>query len=129
MNRPSEIQLGMFGREDERLGHPLWVEKWSNRKAFWIGVHAGQGLSAPAIERALGEQDTANVIAHMMNVWGFRLDGEKHTHGIVRVPVAAVHRTDIAREATARETDLPDLCRQILAGVAAGDLYKAVLDL
>jgi len=127
-NRPSEEQLHMFGGEPERLGHPLFTERWNNRKAFWIGVHVGHGLSAPAIEKALGEQDTANTIAHMVNFWGYRLDGDQHTHAKLRIPLSAKHRTLHASEALARDMTLPELCQQILENVARDDLWKAVID-
>lgn len=123
-----EIQLGMFGRAPERIGHDLFKEVWSNRKAFWIGLYTGQGLSAPAIEKALGEQDTANVIAHMVNVWGYRLAGDQHTYEKVRVPMAARHRTMLAEEAMKREMELPELCRRVLVQVATDDLFKAIIE-
>jgi hypothetical protein len=126
---PSEEQLHMFGGEPERLGHPLFTERWGNRKAFWIGLYTGHGLSAPAIEKALGEQDTANTIAHMVNFWGYRLDGEQHTHGKVRVPLSAKHRTMLADEAMNREMSMPELCRRILVQVAQDDMYRAILEL
>jgi hypothetical protein len=131
MTARSEEQLHMFGGEPERLGHPLFSEKWSNRKCFMIGLYTGQGMSAPAIEKALGEQDTANTIAHMVNVWGYRLDGERHTHATVRVPLAAAHRTTLANEALRRDITMPELTRRLLVQIAQdGDtLFPAILDL
>lgn len=119
----------MFGREDERLGHPLFTERWSNRKAFKIGVYAGQGYSAPAIANRLADGVTSNVISTMLAEWGFRLNGDRHTYAMVKVPVAAQHRTLIAAAAERRDTTMQDLMRQVEARVATDDLYQSILDL
>lgn len=124
----TDDDTNLFGEPLPRLGAPLFAERWDNRKCARIGYMAGQGLSAPAIERALGENGTANTIAHMLNVWGIRLPQGKHTHGPVKVMLSARHRTMLAAEAMSRETDLPELCRRILVQVASDDLYAAVLE-
>lgn len=118
----------LFGDELPRLGHPLFRERWDNRKAFWIGVYAGQGYSGPAIEEELGEHGTANTITHMCNMWGFRLPEGRYGYGEVTVRLHARFRTAHAREARERKTTMPDLFAQILTKVAQDDLWRAILD-
>ena len=121
----------MFGGEPERLGHPLFVEKWSNRRAFRIGLMTGQGMTAPAIARALGDGVPPNLITAMLSEWGHKLDGDRHTHGPVKVMLSAKHRTMLADEAMRRGIDMPELCRRLLVQIAQdGDtLFPAILDL
>lgn len=128
-NPRSEIQLGMFGDEPERMGHPLFTERWSNRKAFKIGVMAGQGMTAAAICNALHDGSTPNLITAMFSEWGFKVSEGEHTHKPVKVILAGRHRTMLADEARKRETDMPELCRRILVQVAQDDMYRAVLDI
>ena len=129
MNRPSEEQLHMFGGEPERLGHPLFTERWSNRKAFKIGLMAGQGMTAAAICKALNDGSTPNLITAMFSEWGFKVSEGEHTHKPVKVMLAGRHRTLLADEARQREIDMPDLCRRILVQVAQDDMYRAILDI
>jgi hypothetical protein len=130
MNRRSEeVQLGMFGREEERLGHPLFTERWSNRKAFRIGVMAGQGMTAAAICNALNDGSTPNLITAMFSEWGFKVSEGEHTHKPVKVMLAGRHRTMLADEARNREIDMPELCRRVLVQVAQDDMYRAILEL
>lgn len=118
----------LFG-EPVRLGAPLFVERWSNRKAFWIGVYAGQGLTTPAICDRLADGVTPNVVRAMASDWGFTLpDDVPSSYGPVRVMLAAKDRTRIAAEAKARGVDMPDLCRMVLSQIARDQLWKAVLD-
>eukprot|EP00873_Tetraselmis_striata_P030361 jgi/Tetstr1/450625/TSEL_037661.t1 len=118
----------MFGGEPERLGHPLFQERWSNRRAFKIGLMAGQGMTAPAIARALGDGVPPNLITAMLSEWGHKLEGETHTYGIVKVPMAAKHRTLHSIEAMNRGTDLPDLIRQIQEKWDAKSVRMALAD-
>lgn len=118
----------LFGEELPRLGAPLFSEKWSNRKCAWIGLYAGKGYPAPAIEVALRETHTANTIAHMLNEWGIYLNGEMHTYAKIPVPMAAKHRTMLATEAMSRDMEMPELCQRILTQVAQDRLYAAVLE-
>jgi hypothetical protein len=124
----SETQLHMFGGEPERLGHPLFQERWSNRRAFKIGLMTGQGMTAPAIARALGDGVPPNLITAMLSEWGHKLEGDRHTHGPVKIMLAAKHRTLLADEARKRDLDMPELCRRVLVQVAQDQLWKAVID-
>ena len=121
--------IDLFGSALPRLGAPLFVERWSNRKAFWIGVYAGQGMSVPAICDRLADGVTVNTVSGMMSHWGFRLPADgKRSYGPVKVMLAAKDRTRIAAEAGARDIDMSELCRRVLASVARDQLWKAVLD-
>ena len=118
----------LFGEPMPRLGAPLFSEQWRNRKVAKIAYMAGQGYSAPSIEVALGEVGTANTIAHMLNEWGFYLNGEMHTYAKIPVPMAAKHRTMLAAEARERDMEMPALCAAILTQIAVDRLYNAVLE-
>lgn len=119
----------LFGDALPRLGAPLFVERWSNRKAFWIGVYTGQGMSIPAICARLADGVTPNTVSGMLTQWGYRLpEAGKRTYGPVKVMLSARDRTRIAAEAGARGLDMSELCRQVLVNVARDELWKAVLD-
>lgn len=118
----------LFGEPVERLGAPLFVERWSNRKAFKIGVMAGQGMTAAAICSVLNDGSTPNLITAMFSEWGFRASEGEHTHRPVKVMLAGRHRTMLAGEARSRNLDLPELCRRILVQIAQDRLYAAILD-
>lgn len=118
----------LFGEPLPRLGAPLFSERWANRKAAKIAYMAGQGYSAPSIAAALGETGTANTIAHMLNEWGFYMNGSMHTYTRVPVPMAAKHRTMLAVEARERDMEMPALCAAILTQIAVDKLYNAILE-
>lgn len=118
----------LFGEALPRLGAPLFSEVWRNRKVAKIAYLAGQGYSAPSIEAALGERGTANTIAHMLNEWGFYLNGSMHTYAKVPVPMAAKHRTMLAAEARSRDMEMPELCARILTQIAVDRLYNAIIE-
>ena len=119
----------MFGGELPRVGAPLFVERWGNRKAFWIGVHAGRGLSAPAICKELGDGVTPNVLTGMMSAWDYKLPSTKRTHGPVKVMLSAKHRTMIHAEAKRRDMDMSELMRRVIVQVAQDRMWTAILDL
>jgi hypothetical protein len=118
----------LFGEPLPRLGAPLFIERWSNRKAFYIGLYTGQGMSIPAICDRLGDGVTPNTVSGMITQWGYRLPAGKHTYGPVKVMLAARDRTKIAAEGGKRGLEIGEICRQVLANVARDDLWKAVLD-
>lgn len=118
----------LFGEDVPRLGAPLFVERWSNRKAFWIGVYAGQGLSLSAMCAELGDGVPPNVVGSMLNHWGFTVSEGMHTYGAVKVLLSGRHRTQLAAEARRRGIEIGELCRQVLVNVARDELWKAVLD-
>lgn len=119
----------LFGDQLPRLGAPLFVERWSNRKAFRIGLYAGQGMSVPAICTHLGDGVTPNTVSGMLSQWGYTLpSSEKRSYGPVKVMLAAKDRTRIAAEAMNRDISMSELCRRVLANVARDQLWKAVLD-
>lgn len=118
----------LFGEELPRLGAPLFSERWSNAKAAKIAYLAGQGYSAPSIAIEIKEPEAANTIAHMLNEWGFYMNGIMHTYTKIPVPMAAKHRTMLAAEARQRDTDMPELCTRILTQIAVDRLYAAVLE-
>lgn len=122
-------ETNLFGDHIPRLGAPLFIERWSNRKAFWIGVYTGQGMSVPAICDRLADGVSPNTVSGMLSQWGFRLpDDAKRSYGPVKVMLAAKDRTRIAAEARNREADMSELCRRVLVSVARDQLWKAVLD-
>lgn len=119
----------LFGEPLPRLGHPLFVEKWTNRKAFRIGVYVGQGYTSTTICEALGDGIQPNTLTGMVSQWGYRLpkDGPR-SYGIVRVSLAAKDRTRIAAEAKARDLEMAELCQRALATMARDHLWRAILD-
>ena len=117
----------LFG-EPVRIGAPLFVESWSNRKAFWIGVYTGQGMSIPAICDRLNDGVQPNTVSGMLHHWGFTLPEGKRSYGPVKVMLAARDRTKIAAEAKARDLDMSELCRQALSTLARDELWRAILD-
>jgi hypothetical protein len=122
-------ETNLFGDPLPRLGAPLFIERWSNKKAFWIGVYTGQGMSVPAICDRLADGVTPNTVSGMLSQWGFRLPDEgKRSYGPVKVILAAKDRTRIAAEAKTRDVAMSELCRRVLANVARDQLWKAVLD-
>jgi hypothetical protein len=123
-----EVQLGMFGRDDERIGHPLWVEKWSNRKAFEIGLMTGRGLTAQRICDRLNDGVTPNMITAMWSHWGHIAGANHHTYAAIPVPLSGIHRTLIDAEAERRRMDIQEICQSVLETVAKEDLWKAVLE-
>lgn len=118
----------LFGEPLPRMGAPLFSEHWSNRKVAKIAYLAGQGYSAPAIEVEIAERGTANLIAHMLNVWGIYTNNPLPTYTKIPVPVAAKHRTMLAAEARSRDMEMPELCSRILSQIAVDRLYAAVLE-
>jgi len=123
-----EVQLGMFGRDPERIGHPLWVEKWSNRKAFWIGVHTGRGLTAQRICDRLADGVQPNMITAMWSHWEYSVTTTEHTYAAVPVPLSGIHRTMIDAEAERRGMDIQDICQAVMETVSREELWKAVLE-
>lgn len=119
----------LFGEPLPRLGAPLFAERWSNRKAFWIGVYAGQRLSASAICTRLADGITPNAVTAMLSQWGFTIcDDDQHSYAHVAVRLTGKDRTKIDREALRRGANMADLCQQVLERVARDDLWRAVLD-
>lgn len=123
-----EVQLGMFGRDDERIGHPLWVEKWSNRKAFEIGLMTGRGLTAQRICDRLNDGVTPNMITAMWSHWGHQSRETDHTYAAVPVTLSGIHRTKIDAEAADRGMDMSEICRAVMETVARENLWKAILE-
>lgn len=119
----------LFGEPVENMGAPPFIERWSNSKAFWIGVHAGRGLSVPAICDVMNDGLTPNMVTAMFDYWGFKASEGRQTHRPVKVMLSGKHRTLIHREAKARDTDMAELCRRILVQVAQDRMYRAILDI
>lgn len=125
----SDVDKNLFGEDLPRVGAPLFCEHWSNRKAFWIGVHAGRGLSAPSICKELADGSTPNLINAMLSEWGHTQRQGKHTHRPVKVMLSAKHRTMWHAEAKKRDCDMTELMRRVLVVVAQDDMYAALLEL
>ena len=117
----------LFGEPLPRLGAPLFSERWSNAKAFWIGVYVGQGLTAQRVCDRLGDGVTPNMITAMTSFWGYRSNAETHTHAAVPVVLAGIHRTALDAEAERRGMGISELCQAVLESVARDNLWKRVL--
>jgi len=123
-----EDDTNLFGEPLPRLGAPLFRERWSNQRAFWIGVYMGQGVTAQRVCDRLADGATPNMITAMTSFWGYHTDAGEHTYAPVRVPLSGIHRTMIDAEAERRGMQAPDLCRAVLETMAKEKLWKAILD-
>jgi len=117
----------LFGEELPRLGAPLFAERWSNKRAFWIGVHTGRGLTAQRICDRLADGVQPNMITAMWSHWEYSVTTTEHTYAAVPVPLSGIHRTMIDAEAERRGMDIQDLCQAILETTARDDIFKAIL--
>lgn len=124
----SDPDTNLFGEELPRLGAPLFSERWSNRKSFWIGVYTGQGLTAKRICDRYKDGSTPNMITAMWSDWEYAGRETQHTYAAVPVPLSGIHRTLIDTEAAARGTEMVDLCQAVLETVAKENLWKAILE-
>lgn len=120
--------INLFGEPLPRLGAPLFRERWSNQRAFWIGVYMGQGLTAQRVCDRLADGATPNMITAMTSWWGYRSEIGDHTYAHIPVPLSGMHRTAIDAEAERRGMDATALCRAVLETMAKEKLWKAVLD-
>lgn len=118
----------LFGEELPRLGAPLFAERWTNRKAFWIGVHTGRGLTAQRICDRLNDGVQPNMITAMWSHWEYSVTTTEHTYAAVPVPLSGIHRTMIDAEAERRGMDIQELAQAILESVARDQLWTAVLE-
>lgn len=118
----------LFGEPLPRLGAPLFAERWSNRKAFWIGLYVGRGLTAQRVCDRLNDGVTPNMITAMTSFWGYATDAGHHTYAPVPVPLSGIHRTMIDAEAERRKMDMQDICRAVLETTARDDMWRAILD-
>lgn len=118
----------LFGEDLPRVGAPLFKERWSNQRAFMIGVYTGQGLTAQRICDRLGDGVLPNMITAMTSHWGYHSPETEHTYAAVRIALSGIHRTRIDAEAERRSMDMSDLCRAVMETVARENLWKAVLD-
>lgn len=117
----------LFGDPLPRLGAPLFSERWSNRKAFWIGVYTGQGLTAQRICDRLNDGATPNMITAMTSFWGYQSKETGHTYAPVRIALSGIHRTRIDAEAERRGMEIAELCRAVMESVARDNLWKRVI--
>lgn len=118
----------LFGEPLPRVGAPLFAERWTNRKAFWIGVYTGQGLTAQRICDRLADGAQPNMITAMTSFWGYQSKETDHTYAPVRIALSGIHRSKIDAEAERRGMDISDLCAKVMTQVARDDLFKAILD-
>lgn len=118
----------LFGEELPRLGAPLFAERWSNKRAFDIGVLTGRGLTAQRICDRLADGVTPNMITAMWSHWGHHSTETEHTYAPVRIALSGIHRTQIDEEAERRKMDMADLCRAVMETVAKEQLWKAILE-
>lgn len=112
----------------ERIGAPLFEEKWRNGRVARVAFLIGQGWTAQAIADDLADGTTACQITAMTSHWGITFRSERHTYAPVLVGMAARHRTKLCAEARSRGLELPELASKLLAAVAADGLFEAVLD-
>jgi hypothetical protein len=118
----------LWGEELPRLGAPLFAERWSNKRAFDIGVMTGRGLTAQRICDRLGDGVMPNMITGMWSFWGYHTNTSHHTYAAVPVPLSGIHRTMIDAEAERRRMDIQDICQAVMENVARDALWSAVLD-
>lgn len=118
----------LFGEPLPRVGAPLFAERWSNRKAFWIGVYTGQGLTAQRICSRLADGATPNMITAMTSFWGYQSKETDHTYAPVRIALSGVHRSKIDEEAERRGVGMSEICRAVMETVARENLWKAILE-
>jgi hypothetical protein len=118
----------LFGEPLPRLGAPLFKEIWTNRKAFWIGVYTGQGLTAQRICDRLGDGALPNMITAMTSHWGYHSPETEHTYAAVRIALSGIHRSKIDAEAERRGMDISDICRAVMETTARDDMWKAILE-
>ena len=124
----TEDDTNLFGEPLPRVGAPLFAERWSNRKSFWIGVYTGRGLTAQRVCDRLADGVTPNMITAMWSHWEYSLSSNEHTYAAVPVPLSGIHRTAIDAEAEARGMDISEICRAVMETVAKEQLWSAVLD-
>lgn len=117
----------LFGEELPRVGAPLFAERWSNEKAFWIGVYTGQGLTAASICARYKDGSQPNMITAMWSSWGYAAKESHHTYAAVPVALSGIHRTMIDAEAERRGMDIQELSQAILETTARDDIFKAIL--
>lgn len=118
----------LFGEELPRMGAPLFAERWSNKRAFDIGVLTGRGLTAQRVCDRLADGVTPNMITAMWSHWGHHAISSHHTYAAVPVPLSGIHRTMIDAEAERRRMDIQEICRAVMENVAKDQLWSAVLD-
>lgn len=118
----------LFGEPLPRLGAPLFKERWSNQRAFWIGVYTGQGLTAQRICDRLNDGAQPNMITAMTSFWGYQSKETDHTYAPVRIALSGIHRTKIDAEAERRGMDISDICRAVMETTARDDMWKAILE-
>lgn len=118
----------LFGEELPRLGAPLFAERWSNKRAFDIGVLTGRGLTAQRVCDRLADGVTPNMITAMWSHWGHHASADHHTYAAVAVPLSGIHRTMIDAEAEARGMEMSEICAAVMETVARENLWKAVLE-
>ncbi|MGV8950096.1 MAG: hypothetical protein ACOH2M_03260 [Cypionkella sp.] len=118
----------LFGEPLARVGAPLFRERWSNQRAFWIGVYTGQGLTAQRVCDRLNDGAQPNMITAMTSFWGYQSKETDHTYAPVRIALSGIHRTKIDAEAERRGMDISEISRAVMETVAREELWKAVLD-
>ena len=118
----------LFGEELPRVGAPLFVERWSNRRAFEIGVLTGRGLTAQRVCDRLNDGVTPNMITAMWSHWGHHSSSDHHTDAGVPVPLSGIHRTMIDAVAERRRMDIQDICQAVMETTARDNMWKAILD-
>lgn len=118
----------LFGEELPRMGAPLFAERWSNKRAFDIGVLTGRGLTAQRICDRLADGVTPNMITAMWSHWGHLAGSNHHTYAAIPVALSGIHRTMIDEEAARRRMDIQDICQAVMETVAKEDLWKAILE-
>lgn len=124
----TDDDTNLFGEPLPRVGAPLFKERWSNQRAFMIGVYTGQGLTAQRICDRLGDGVLPNMITAMTSHWGYHSPETEHTYAAVRIGLSGIHRTRIDAEAERRNMDMADICRAVMETVARESLWKAILD-
>lgn len=127
---PNTCEVPSTSRPPERVGAPLYSDRWSNAKCARIAMMVAKGYSGTAIAAELNDGTTPNHISGMVKHWGIaaKSSDPRHTYIDVPVPLAAKFRTDLAAEAKRRGLDLPGLMAKMAETICRDGLFGAVLD-
>ncbi|MEO9299001.1 hypothetical protein [Devosia alba] len=114
----------------DRVGAPLFSDRWPNAKVARIAAMVAKGYSGTAIAAELQDGTTPNQVSSMVGHWGIaaKCSDPRFTYADVPVPLAAKFRTTLAAEATRRGMELPELVAKMAETICRDGLFGAVLD-
>ncbi|MGV8952834.1 MAG: hypothetical protein ACOH2M_17170 [Cypionkella sp.] len=114
----------------ERVGAPLFSDKWPNAKVARVAAMVAKGYSGTAIAAEINDGTTPNEVSAMVWKWQItpKSSDPRHTYVDVPVPLAAKFRTTLAAEAASRGMELPELVARMAETICRDGLFGAVLD-